>query len=225
MNCRRNVDSYKFNEWTGGSLRIYDISMPIYPGMPVYKKRTEKQPHREITRNYEDGVRETRWLLDTHTGTHIDAPAHVIPGGATTADLDLSFLIGSCRVLDLTAANDRITAGDLAGQPVRTGDFILLKTKNSRAAGNEADFIYLDAGAAAHLAKAGVRGVGLDALGVERDQPDYPTHRTLLEQGIIIIEGLRLIEVPPGAYQMLALPLRLLGAEAAPARVVLLDIE
>lgn len=206
-------------------MRIYDISMPVYPGMPVYKNRFEKQPQREITRNYENGVRETRWLLDTHTGTHIDAPAHVLPGGATTADLDLALLIGSCRVLDLTAVNGRITAGDLAVRPVRTGDFILLKTKNSWGKGNEADFIYLDAGAAAHLAKAGVRGVGLDALGVERDQPGYPTHRSLLEQGIIIIEGLRLKEVPPGVYQLLALPLHLLGAEAAPARVVLLDRE
>lgn len=204
-------------------MRIYDISMPIYHGMPVYKNRAEKQPQTEITRDYENGVRETRWLLNSHTGTHIDAPAHVIPGGATTAELDLSLLIGSCRVLDLTAVNDRITARDLACQPVRAGDFILLKTKNSWAAGNEADFIYLDAGAAAHLAKAGVRGVGLDALGVERDQPGYPTHRTLLENGVVIIEGLRLKGVPPGVYHILALPLPLLGAEAAPARVVLLE--
>ncbi|MDN5345363.1 MAG: arylformamidase [Clostridia bacterium] len=206
-------------------MRIYDISMPVYPGMPVYKDRAEKQPQMEVTRNYEKGVRETRWVLDTHTGTHIDAPAHILPGGATTADLDLAVLIGSGRVLDLTAVNDRITAGDLAGQGIRAGEFILLKTKNSWAVGNEQDFIYLEAGAAHYLAEAKVRGVGLDALGVERDQPGYPTHRSLLERGIVIIEGLRLREVPPGEYQMLALPLRLLGAEAAPARVVLLEIE
>ncbi|MDK2816371.1 MAG: arylformamidase [Moorella sp. (in: firmicutes)] len=204
-------------------MRIYDISMPIYHGMPVYKNRAEKQPQTEITRDYENGVRETRWLLDSHTGTHIDAPAHVIPGGATTADLDLSLLIGSCRVLDLTAVNDRITARDLEGQPVRSGDFILLKTKNSWAAGNEAGFIYLDAGAASYIVQKGVRGVGLDALGVERDQPGYPTHRTLLENGVVIIEGLRLKGVSPGVYHILALPLPLLGAEAAPARVVLLE--
>jgi arylformamidase len=65
--------------------------------------------------------------------------------------------------------------------------------------------------------------VGLDALGVERDQPGYPTHRALLEQGIIILEGLRLKDVPPGIYRLLALPLLLMGAEAAPARVVLLE--
>lgn len=204
-------------------MRIYDISMPIYHGMPVYKDRTEKQPQMEVTRNYEKGVRETRWLLDTHTGTHIDAPAHVLPGGATTADLDLKVLIGSGRVLDLTEVNDRITTSDLAVQGIGAGEFILLKTKNSWAVGNEQDFIYLEAGAAHYLAETGVRGVGLDALGVERDQPGYPTHRTLLEQGIVVIEGLRLKEVPPGEYNMLALPLRLLGAEAAPARVVLLE--
>ena len=206
-------------------MRIYDISMPIYHGMPVYKSRAEKQPQMEITRNYEKGVRKTRWLLDTHTGTHIDAPAHVIPGGVTTSDLDLGVLIGSGRVLDLTAVSDRITAADLAGQPVRASEFILLKIKNSWTDGNEQDFIYLEAGAAHYLTAARVRGVGLDALGVERDQPGYPTHRTLLERGIIIIEGLRLKDVPPGEYWMLALPLRLLGAEAAPARVVLLEME
>lgn len=205
-------------------MRIYDISMPVYPGMPVYKDRAEKQPQMEVTHNYEKGVRETRWLLDTHTGTHIDAPAHVIPGGTMTADLDLAVLIGTGRVLDLTAVNDRITAGDLEGQPVRAGEFILLKTKNSWTVGNEQDFIYLEAGAAHYLAEAKVRGVGLDALGLERDQPGYPTHRTLLERGIVVFEGLRLKEVPPGEYQMVALPLLLLGAEAAPARVVLLEV-
>ncbi|WP_258358768.1 cyclase family protein [Moorella sulfitireducens (nom. illeg.)] len=204
-------------------MRIYDISMPIYHGMPVYKNRAEKQPQLEVTCNYEKGIRETRWLLDSHTGTHIDAPAHVLPGGATIAQLDLSPLIGPCRVLDLTTVSDHITSGDLENQPICSGDFVLLKTGNSWAGGNEAGFIYLDAGAAFYLVQKGVRGVGLDALGVERDQPGHPTHRTLLENGVIIIEGLRLKDVPPGVYHMVALPLPLIGAEAAPARVVLLE--
>ncbi|MGI6284329.1 Kynurenine formamidase [Moorella humiferrea] len=200
---------------------IYDISMPVYYGMPVYKNRAEKQPQVEVTRNYEEGVRETRWLLDSHTGTHIDAPAHVFAGGMTIDGLDLSLLIGSCRVLDLTAAKERISAAALEGQDIRPGDFILFKTKNSWETGNESSFVYLDAGAAVYLVKKGVRGVGLDALGIERDQPGHPAHRILLENGVIIIEGLRLKDIPAGVYQMVALPLLLKGAEAAPARVVL----
>ena len=83
------------------------------------------------------------------------------------------------------------------------------------------EFVYVTGEAAEYLVNVGIDGVGIDALGIERSQPDHRTHRLVLSHGILIIEGLQLAEVPPGEYMMSALPLAVPGAEAAPARVVL----
>ncbi len=86
------------------------------------------------------------------------------------------------------------------------------------------DFIYLKKSGAEFLAEQGIIGVGIDALGIERAQPNHETHNILMEKGIIIIEGLRLKEVPTGNYFMCALPLKIKGADGAPARVVLMEL-
>ncbi|TDA65815.1 MAG: cyclase family protein [Clostridia bacterium] len=201
---------------------LYDISLPIYPEMPVYKDEPDKRPQIEITRDFAQGIRETRIILDTHTGTHLDAPLHVEAGGASLDRLDLLPLIGPCRVLDLTAVTEKITAPDLHAHSVQPRDFLLLKTRNSLTESYGQDFVYLEAGAARTLADAGVRGVGLDALGIERDQPGHETHKILLRHGIVVMEGVRLTEVQPGSYFLLALPLSLVGTEAAPCRAILI---
>ncbi|WP_264844236.1 cyclase family protein [Caldinitratiruptor microaerophilus] len=208
-------------------MRIHDVSMPIHPGMPVYRNREEKRPAFAVTRDFDAqgaGVRETRVSLDTHTGTHVDAPLHLFPDGTGVDRLPLEALVGPCRVLDLTGVPGGIRAADLAPHGVRAGEFVLLKTRNSLREGFDPSFVYLTAGAAAFLAGRGVRGVGIDALGIERDQPGHPTHRTLLGRGIVVLEGLRLGTVPPGEYWLAALPLRLIGLDAAPARVVLVEM-
>lgn len=83
--------------------------------------------------------------------------------------------------------------------------------------------MYLDASAAEYLKSAGITGVGIDALGIERAQPGHETHKTLLGAGIIILEGLRLADVNEGTYRLAALPLRLKGTEASPARAILIE--
>ncbi|MDN5347415.1 MAG: arylformamidase [Clostridia bacterium] len=200
---------------------LYDVSMPIYPGMPVYKNRPEKQPRFEVARDYDRGLRETKITLDAHTGTHIDAPLHISKSGRGVDGLDLQGLIGPCRVLDLTHVDEKIEPAHLSEVDVQPGDFILFKTKNSWQEEFNFQFIYLTKEAAQYLAEKGVRGIGIDALGIERDQPDYGTHGALLERGVVIIEGLRLKEVNAGRYYLIAAPLPLVGVEAAPARVVL----
>ncbi|EKS54207.1 cyclase, partial [Citrobacter freundii ATCC 8090 = MTCC 1658 = NBRC 12681] len=85
------------------------------------------------------------------------------------------------------------------------------------------EFVYLAQDGAAYLAEKGVRGVGTDALGIERSQEGHPTHKTLFGAGVIVIEGLRLREVPAGKYFMVAAPLKLVGTDAAPARVLLFE--
>lgn len=207
-------------------MKIWDVSMAIEPGMPVWKGRETKKPLSTITRDFVDGVgaRETHLALDMHTGTHIDAPLHFVYGGQTMDDIPLSKLIRPVKVIDLTTVSEAIKAEHLNGDLIGKGDFILFKTRNSLEDILEGEFVYITTEAAKRLVELGVEGVGLDALGVERDQPDHGTHHALLGAGIIIIEGLCLGEIDAGEYFMIAAPLKVKGLEAAPTRVLLTEL-
>lgn len=123
----------------------------------------------------------------------------------------------------MTNVDDRITKEDLIHFDIQENDFLLFKTKNSFDDAFNFEFIYVAEDAATYLAEKRIRGVGIDALGVERNQAGHPTHKTLFSHGIIIIEGLRLKDVPAGEYWMVAAPLKLVGTDAAPARVLLFE--
>ncbi|MDG5789700.1 cyclase family protein [Evansella sp. AB-P1] len=202
-------------------MKVIDISTAIYEGMPVYKNKAEKQPKLNTETN--GYVTESRLQLDVHTGTHIDSPLHMIPEGDTFETIDINTLVGPCKVFDLTNVEDRITANDLKNLKIDKHDFILFKTKNSFDEEFNFDFIYLSEDGAAYLTKIGVRGVGIDSLGVERSQQGHPTHKILFENKVIIIEGLRMKDVASGEYTLIAAPLKLLGTDASPARVLLLE--
>jgi arylformamidase len=202
---------------------LTDISMPICPGMPVYKNKEEKQPVFETTSDFSTAsAHETRLHIDAHTGTHIDAPLHMLEGGATIESIVLSQLVRSCRVVDLTGVTDAIRAADVEELGPKAGEFLLFKTRNSSDDFFNPEFVYVSADAAQRLADAGIAGVGIDALGVERAQPGHETHKRLMNAGAIIIEGLRLADVEPGVYTLVAAPLALVGVDAAPARVFLM---
>ncbi|KDR93794.1 Kynurenine formamidase [Peptoclostridium litorale DSM 5388] len=203
---------------------VYDISMRIGEYMSVYKNRDENRPEIETVRSFEDSsAHESKIHMNLHTGTHIDMPLHIIKGGASSDELDITRLMGSCRVIDMTGAKDSITREMIEGEGVKEGEFLLLKTRNSFSEKFNPEFVYLDKEAAILIAKRGVRGVGIDSLGIERGQAGHPTHRALLENGIVIMEGLRLRDVPAGEYVLIALPLRIEGVEALPVRAVLID--
>ncbi|MDC3412955.1 cyclase family protein [Terrihalobacillus insolitus] len=205
-------------------MKVYDVSAAIYEGMTVYKNKTEKQPKIEITQDFTSGnVRESRVHLDVHTGTHVDAPLHMMPNGAAIESIMIEDLVGSCIVFDLTYVEDRIKVEHLEALGIQAGDFLFFKTKNSLMEEFDFDFIYLSEEAARYLAEIGVRGVGIDSLGVERSQPNHLTHKALFSKSVIIIEGLRLREVEAGIYYMVAAPLKLTGTDAAPARVLLIE--
>ena len=202
-------------------MKMYDITVPIYEGMPVYKNKPEKQPKLEqVTNGY---ITESRLSVDVHTGTHIDAPLHMINEGDTFETLDLQKLVGDCKVLDLSQVDGGITRDHLESFEIEADDFILLKTKNSNDEEFNFDFVYLAECGAKLFAEKKIRGVGIDTLGVERSQEGHPTHKTLFGSGIIIIEGLQLKEVKEGTYFMVAAPLKLVGTDAAPARVLLFE--
>ncbi|MDC0760396.1 cyclase family protein [Brevibacillus sp. AG] len=202
-------------------MKMYDVTANVYEGMTVYKNKQEKQPKiRTATNGY---VTESRIDMDLHSGTHVDAPLHMVNAGDTFESISLEKLVGSCKVLDLTAVEDRITRSDLESFDLERGDFVLFKTKNSFEEAFSFEFIFLSEEGAEYVSELGVRGIGTDALGIERSQEGHPTHKKLFAAGVIVVEGLRLAEVPPGDYFLVAAPLKLIGTDAAPARVLLFE--
>ena len=200
-----------------------DISWPITNDMTAYKDRNIVRiaPTKEFA---QDKARESLITLGSHTGTHIDAPAHFIEHGTTVEQIFFTHLIGNCRVIDISTCHDKISVHDLGKHNVQAHEIILLKTSNSAhavTANFEPNFIYLSADAANFLAQKKIKTVGIDYLGIERNQPRHETHQKLLSAGIVIIEGLRLGHVEAGSYKFICLPLLLPGLDAAPARAVL----
>lgn len=205
---------------------IHDISMPITEEIPVWKGRNEKKPKFTIESDFERGtVYESGIHMNMHTGTHLDRTLHILPDGNRMDSLKLEELITECRVLDLTEVTQQITEADLRSKMILPGEFLLLKTRNSYEAILEKEFVYLEKSGAEYLAGIPVCGVGIDALGIERDQPGHVTHIALMRKGIHILEGLRLAEIREGRYQLIALPLHIPNAEAAPVRAILLEKE
>jgi arylformamidase len=161
--------------------------------------------------------------MSLHAGTHLDAPAHYIRGGKTVAEVPLNRLITNAKVLDLTSEGGRIPVSSLRHSRIRKGDTVLLKTRNSRlwADGKfQREYVTLSQEAAYLLAERGVNAVGVDYLSVDKPGEDV-IHRTLLQRGVIIIEGLDLSLAGSGAYRLICLPLKFSGTEAAPARCIL----
>ncbi|NLE24912.1 MAG: cyclase family protein [Clostridiaceae bacterium] len=204
-------------------MKIYDISMEIFQEMPVYKGKEEKKPIFKVQSDFKSGSSyETRLDINLHTGTHMDAPLHMIEGGETLESIGLEDVITKCRVIDLTHATEKISKINLEAKEISEGDFILFKTRNSTEDILEKDFIYLDKAGAKYLRDKKIKGVGIDSLGIERDQPGHETHTMLFEAGIVILEGLKLDEVDEGEYFLFAAPLKIKGVEAAPVRAVLI---
>jgi arylformamidase len=205
-------------------MKIYDISMLVYEKMAVFNNNSKKQPIIVVSEDYSNSSHyESRIDINMHTGTHIDAPLHMIEGAETIDSISLTKLITKCKVLDFTVINDRLSETDFKEKGISKGDFLLIKTKNSFSEEFNNNFIYLDSSGAEFLIKTGIAGIGTDGLGIERAQPAHETHKNLFRAGIIIIEGLRLKDVPAGEYMMYALPIKLSGVEAAPARVILIE--
>lgn len=206
--------------------KIYDVTMPITETMPVYKNKPEKRPQFEITSDHPstgNGVRETRIHIDVHTGTHIDAPLHMLKGAPTMESIPLERLVCPCRVVNLEHVSGGITGADLEPLSIERGEFLVIKTKNSADTEFNFDFVYIAEDGARFLVERGIAGVAVDALGVERSQPGHETHEVLFGADVVVIEGLRLADVPEGRYQLVALPLRLVGLDASPARVILIE--
>jgi len=204
---------------------IYDVSMLIHEDMQVYKNKEEKRPVIENVSNHKDGhAHESKIIMNLHTGTHIDFPLHMIEQGKTSDSEVINKFLTTCKVLDMTDLTSHVDGKSLSKYQIEEGDFILLKTKNSFSDAFISDFIYLNEDGAKFLLEKKVKGVGIDGLGIERNQEGHPTHKILLGHDIPIIEGLRLKDIKEASYEMICLPLKIKHVEALPARIILKDL-
>ena len=209
--------------------KIIDISVPVTPDLPVWPgdPRVVLERFRKISAGSDSN--DSRLACSVHCGTHVDAPAHFVENGSTIEDLGLDILIGPAAVAEFPEI-DVITPDLLENQKLPPGTKrLLLKTKNSDLWTDpehtfHTDFVALSADAAAWMVEREIRLVGIDYLSIQLFSDAEPqTHRTLLEAGVVIVEGLNLQKVSPGCYQFICLPLKLAGSEGAPARAVLIQ--
>ncbi len=204
---------------------IFDLTHPIEPEMPVYPG--DEQPAVTTTATIgQDGYQVRRLTLTTHTGTHLDAPAHLLPGGRTLDQFPVDHFQGPARVVDCRAVQGEITLVHLEPlASLREAEFVLLLTGWARHWGTAAYFTgypTLSAEAADWLAQLPIKGLGLDAISI--DPPGsalLPNHRRFLAQNKVIIENLTHLDAIPGQVcHLYCLPLPLTAADGAPARVI-----
>lgn len=211
----------------------YDITVPLYNELPTYPgdPKIQIDDYRSIAKG--DSANVSVVSFGAHSATHVDAPAHFIHGAAKIESLPLDSLIGVAVVVEVPKDHLVIDEAFVSANVARGSKRVLFKTRNS-AFWNEpqpqfhTDFTHLDLGAATKLRDQGVKLVGIDYLSIEKfKSPGHPTHLALLEQGIVIVEGLNLSEVPPGTYELICLPMRLRSelGDGAPARAVLRTLE
>lgn len=198
---------------------MIDITMTLKSDMVVYKNQLYRQPI--IVSHFKDNLFQSKMTIDLHSGTHVDYPLHAIEGGKNALDYDVAAYMGRCYVKDCTYLNHRILKRDLQAIHISTYDFILFKSKNSFEETYNHGFVYLSEEAGTYLGTFNLKGVGIDALSIERDQEGYPTHKALLSKDILIYEGLDLSQVEEGVYEFIGLPLKIHKAEAAPVRCIL----
>ncbi len=211
-------------------MKIYDVTVPLSKQTPVY----EGDPTVQIEASHQiakgDAANVSRLCFGAHTATHVDAPNHFIEGARRVDQLELDKLLGKCRVVEIDANVMAIEAAHVSN--LVGVERVLFKTRNSdfwndTAQGFRKDFTYITPDAAKVLVDWNVKLVGIDYLSVEKfDSEDFLTHITLLEKEVVIIEGLDLREVPAGDYELICLPLKIIGGtgDGAPARTILKEL-
>lgn len=210
-------------------MKIYDISLtidenlPTWPGDPAAVRRRVKKIEEGSNANVSELV------MGAHTGTHVDAPYHFLSGGSTIESLPLDVLVGPVQVVELPLECDLIDGAAVACAGIKPGaERVLFKTRNStfwqkEKVVFEEGFVGVSKDGAEKLVELGVKFVGLDYLSIAPYKQSRPTHEVLLNAGVVILEGVDLTGVPAGIYTLYCLPLKLGGADGAPARAILME--
>jgi arylformamidase len=209
-------------------MEILDISNVVYSGMVTWPGNPPVAITRAEDQARGDTATVSQLSMGVHTATHVDAPVHFLPGGSGTDTLDLGLLVGPALVVAVPTEARAITAAVLDALPIPPGTLrVLFQTRNS-AFWQEAhpvfheDLVAVAEDGAEWLVAHGVRLVGVDYLSVAPFGAGVPTHRVLLEAGVIPVEGLNLARVAPGLYTLVCLPIKLRDCDGAPARAILI---
>ena len=207
-------------------MTIYDITVPIRSGMPVYEgdPSIDIQPWSALANG--DSANVSFLHFGAHTGTHVDAPAHFIDGARQIDALSLEALIGPARVIRVPDEVTEIAPDFLATCDLDQVKRVLFHTRNSSfwKEGFRKDFTHLLPEAAQILVDRGVKLVGTDYLSIEKfHSGHHRTHLALLSNNVVIVEGLNLSDIAAGDYELICLPLKIAegAGDGAPARVVL----
>jgi arylformamidase len=202
-----------------------DISIPLHNGMVHWPDDRPFHLVRTLAIANGDPCNLSEFSTSAHIGTHMDAPNHFLPDGAGIESFSISAGVGHARVIAIHDP-ELIRIAELKPHRLAKGDRVLFKTRNSQECWTTSQFqekfVYIPRETAEYLADCKVQTVGADYLSVGGYETDGPeTHRTLLKAGIWIIEGLNLKDVEPGDYELICLPLKIVGSDGAPARAVL----
>jgi len=206
--------------------RIYDISVPIRSGGLVYPGNPEIDIslQQAVAKGASANVSTIRF--GSHTGTHADAARHFFDDGQPVDKIPLERLIGPALLVSFGDKVLSVGATELREHDLKGHKRILIRTRNSALLSQKEfvkDYTYLAPDGAQYLVDLGVELVGVDYLSIEQfHSGHHRTHRTLLAQAVVIVEGLDLSAPPPGEYQFICLPLRIEGCDGAPARAVLI---
>lgn len=206
--------------------RLWDISPPLRPGIAVWPGDSAYEEVRTWTMGPGCPVNVARVTLSTHTGAHADAPLHYDPAGVPVGGLDLRLYLGPCRVIDATAGGARLAPAVLAGHLDGVPPRVLLKTGSVASAEVwTPDFTAVHPDTVDALAAAGVRLIGIDTPSLDpQTSKTMDAHGRVRTHAMAILEGLVLDAVPPGDYELIALPLHLANLDAAPVRAVLREL-
>lgn len=206
--------------------RIIDISVSVNKELPVWPG----SPGAKISQLFEIGEESdanvSHISIESHTGTHIDAPLHFLKDGKTTAEIPLTDLIGECQVVSVPNTKS-IGSEILKSLPIKKGiTRILFKTDNEKYWNQEfhsfeEDYTALSPEGARYLVDQNIKLVGIDYLSIQRFRDPIDTHTVLLENEVIILETINLSKVEPGIYRLVCLPLKIEGVEGCPVRAIL----
>lgn len=194
--------------------KLLDVTMPLSNTTPAWPGDTRfRRESRE-----EAGFRTSRIVMSSHSGTHMDAPAHLCRCSAAIDGITPSRLILPALVLDCTERR-AVEPGLLAGLELE-GRALLLKTARGQGHADIREYGHLAAGTARAAVEKGICLVGIDSLSVDPPGSDA-SHGTLLEAGVPVVENLVLRDIPPGEYLLLCFPLRIQSGDGSPARAFL----
>jgi arylformamidase len=209
--------------------RIVDVSLTIGPGLLIWKgdPPAEILPRLRMADGDPANVSELR--MGTHTGTHVDPPNHFVDGSYGIDRVPLEVLYGEAVVADARHLEGPIEPADLEALALpREAGRVLLRTANSELWTREriefpARYAHLTPDSATWVVERGIRLIGVDFLSVEQAGAEgHPVHHTLLENGVVIVEGLDLSGAEPGPYTLACLPLKLRDGDGGPARAILI---